>query len=322
MVSSSIPFYETKKMTKLSAFFVIGLLAVFNLSAVAAPWNSSTAEHKQSLLQNGIKRNYLVRLPPKLPNHGRLVPLVLVLHGGGGNAANAERMSGFTDKAARENFIVVYPEGSSRLKGKLQTWNAGHCCGYAMEKGINDVAFINALLDRLIKDYPVDPKRIYATGMSNGGMMTHKLGIELSSRFAAIAPLVATLFGDEIKPEHAVSAMFINGMLDKPVPYQGSALGGRFPNAWDGSPTKPAIEQAIFWANANNCSAIPDKLEQGAVIQWQYHCPANKDVALYLIKDSGHAWPGGQKGSSRGDEPSLSLNATDLIWTFFKSHTK
>lgn len=299
------------------------ILSAWEGAAIAVDQDDLTFKQAKILLQDGETRSYLVRLPPaKSTKEYKLLPLVLVLHGGGGNASNAERMTGFTDKAYRENFIVVYPDGSSRLKGKLLTWNAGHCCGYAMKKGIDDVAFINTLLDRLIKDYPVDPKRIYVTGMSNGGMMTHKLGIELSSRFAAIAPLFATLFGDEKKPEHAVSAIFINGMLDKSMPYQGGTPGGHFSNAWDGSPAKPAIDQTTFWAKANNCSTSPDKREQAAVIQWQYRCPAGKDVTIYLIKDSGHAWPGGLKGSSRGDEPSLSLNATDVIWTFFKLHSK
>lgn len=89
------------------------------------------------------------------------------------------------------------------------------------------VGFINTLIDKLIETYPIDPKPIYVTGMSNGGMMTHRLGIELSNRFAAIAPVVGTLFGDEKKPEHPVSAIMFNGMLDRSVPYQGNRMGDK-----------------------------------------------------------------------------------------------
>ena len=244
------------------------------------------------------------------------------MHGGGGNATNAEKMTGFTSKAAKEGFIVAYPEGSSRFRHALLTWNAGHCCGYAMEQRIDDVAFINALLDKLIKDYPVDPKRLYVTGISNGGMMTERLGIELSSRFAAIAPAVATLFGDEKRPDTAVSAIIFNGLLDKSVPYRGGLSDGRFANAWDGTPAKPATDQPAFWASANACKPQPEMHDHGTYVQWQYHCPSGRGVELYLLNDSGHAWPGGQKGSRRGDEPSQSLNATDVIWEFFKAHTK
>ena len=188
-----------------------------------------------------------------------------------------------------------------------------------MEKQVDDVGFINALIDRLILNYPVDAKRIYVTGLSNGGMMTHRLGIELSHRITAIAPVIAGLFGDEKKPAHPVSAMMINGMLDQSVPYQGGAPGGRFPDAWDGSTIFPALAQGTFWASANNCEAAPEMNDQGAFVVARYRCPSGKDVKLYLVKDNGHAWPGGKPGSRRGDKPSTSISATDVIWEFFKS---
>ncbi|MDP2239355.1 MAG: PHB depolymerase family esterase [Burkholderiales bacterium] len=276
---------------------------------------------RQFLTHDGMTRSYVVRAPNELLQGNRRVPLVLVLHGGGGNAGNAEAMTGFTEKARQEGFIVVYPEGSGRMKDKLLTWNAGHCCGYAMENRVNDAGFINALIDRLIADFPVDPRRIYATGMSNGGMMSHRLGIELSHRITAIAPVVATLFGDERKPPHPVSAIMINGMLDASVPHRGGPPGGRFADAWDGAPAKPAVVQAQFWADAGNCGE-PVKNESDAVIVQRYRCPAGRAVELYLVKDNGHAWPGGQTGSRMGDKPSTTINATDVIWDFFKTQTR
>ena len=114
----------------------------------------------------------------------------------------------------------------------------------------------------------------------------------------------------------------INGLLDKSVPPEGGPPGGRFPSAWDGTLTKPALEQGAFWAEVDGCSGDPARIDAGRYILTQYHCLAGRAVELYLIKDNGHAWPGGQKGSRRGDEPSLALDATDLIWTFFKTHSK
>jgi polyhydroxybutyrate depolymerase len=230
-------------------------------------------------------------------------------------------MTGFTDKARKEGFIAAYPEGTGRRSGFL-TWNAGHCCGYAMENRADDVGFVRALIDKLIESYPVDPKRVYATGMSNGAMMTHRLGIELSERFAAIAPVVGTLFGDERRPAHSVSAIMLNGMLDKSVPYRGGPPGGRFPGAWDGTPAKPALEQAAFWASADGCTADPAEDRHSALTRWQYRCPAGRAVELYLLGDNGHAWPGGRQGSWMGDKPSSSLNGTDVIWNFFKAHAR
>ena len=298
----------------------LGVLLGCAFAAFAASRDNNTYDQRQTLTVNGIMRSYVVRTPGEAAQGNGRLPLVLVLHGGGGNAANAEAMTGFTEKARKEGFVVVYPEGSGRFNGKLLTWNAGHCCGYAMDHRVDDVAFISALIDKLIEDYPVDPKRIYATGMSNGGMMTHRLGIELPGRFAAIAPVVATLFGDEKRPEHPVSALILNGMLDRSVPNQGGHPGGRFSESWDGTPAEPVLAQATFWAKANGCSDVPDKQDRGSSILWQYHCSPDRDVELYLVKDNGHAWPGGQKGSRRGDKPSSSLNGTDVIWDFFKAH--
>lgn len=279
------------------------------------------AATRQTLTVGGITRSYIVRTPLELAPNGPRVPLVLVLHGGGGNAANAEKMTGFTAKARKEGFTVVYPEGTSRLKNAL-TWNAGHCCGYAMKQQADDVGFVNALIDALVRSYPVDTDRIYATGMSNGGMMTHRLGIELSQRLAAIAPVVATVFGDEKPPAHPVPALMINGLLDKNVPSTGGAPGGRGARAWDGSPSRPALEQGSFWAAANGCAGDPRKDDDGHRTLWRYRCPSGQEVELLLVKDNGHVWPGGRAGSRRGDEPSSSLNATDIIWEFFKNHSR
>ena len=286
------------------------------LYVVAGPVAAS--QDAKTLISGGLTRSYVVRAPA-LPANATRVPLVIVLHGGGGNAANAEMMTGFTAKSRKEGFIVVYPNGSGRLQDKLLTWNAGHCCAYAMKEGIDDVKFIDALIDTMVRDYPVDAHRVYVTGMSNGGMMTHRLGRELSGRIAAIAPVVATVFGDEARPAHAVPAIIINGMLDKNVPYLGGPPGGRGARGWDGTPTQPALEQWEFWAAANGCKPTPHKEENAKWIRWSNSCVAPVD--LYLIKDNGHAWPGGQPGSRRGDKPSSAMNATDVIWEFFKARS-
>ena len=302
---------------------IIGSLSGFTFAVVAGAPDGRASEQRQTLIHNGIERHYLIRVPGELSQGNRRVPLVLVLHGGGGNADNVEKVTGFTDKAGKEGFIVVYPEGTGRRKNKLLTWNAGHCCGYAMDNRVDDVGFISALIDKLIKNYPIDPKRVYATGVSNGGMMAHRLGIELSNKFAAIAPVIGTLFGGEKRAAQPISAIMINGKLDKSVPYQGGPPGGFFKSAWDGTPTKPALEQAVFWAGSNGCTGSPVKTDTGTYTRWQYHCPAGLAVELYLVDDNGHAWPGGQKGSNMlGDKPSSTFNGTDVIWDFFKAHTK
>lgn len=277
----------------------------------------------QSFAYQGINRNYIVRVPAGAPRAGEKFPVVLVLHGGGGNANNAESMTGFTRLVERERIIVVYPEGTSkRARIRLDTWNAAHCCGYAMTERVDDVGFIDALLDTLAVHYPIDQNRLYATGMSNGGMMSHRLGRELQHPLAAIAPVVGAVFGDERAPSHPVSALMINGLLDKSVPPDGGLSEGLGAKTWDGTPMRPQTAQGEFWAKVNGCSPEPRKETSGVVVHWRYDCPSGRAVEWYQLADMGHAWPGGERGSRFGDAPSRALNATDVIWAFFKSHPK
>ena len=310
------------------AVLAIGVLSASGTltSAAQASSTARASEQRQTLVHDGVKRSYVIHAPDESALRKGRVPLVLVLHGGGGNAANAERMTGFSGKADSEGFIVAYPEGTSRFRDRLLTWNAGHCCGYAMLNRVDDTGFIRTLIDTLIKDYPVDPQRVYVAGMSNGSMMAHRLGRELPDRIAAIAPVVATVFGDEKMPQQAVSAIMFNGMQDTSVPHAGGSPGGRFAGAWDGTPAKPALDQVTFWSGANGCK--PDAAagtagqDHGPYLYWQSNCPAGLGVELYLVKDTGHAWPGGQRGSLRGNDPGSSVKATDLIWSFFQAHRK
>jgi len=290
------------------------------LAIALLPLATAAAADTRTLNHDGLERHYTVRMPDHAG--AERLPLVLVLHGGGGNAENAEAMTGFTDKARREGFIVVYPEGTGRFAHRLLAWNAVHCCGPAMTGRVDDVGFIRALLDRLAADLPVDTRRVYATGLSNGGMMVHRLGIALPDRFAAIAPVVATVFGDEPRPASPVAAMMINGALDTSVPPAGGPPGGRVTSAWDGTPTRPAQAQGDFWAAANGCAPAPDPSVDGTVTRWQYRCAPGREVERLLVSDNGHAWPGGRPGSLRGDRPSRTFDATDAIWSFFKAHTK
>ena len=152
--------------------------------------------------------------------------------------------------------------------------------------------------------------------------MAHRLGIELSHKVAAIAPVVGAVFGDEARPRSRVSALMINGMLDESVPYAGGPSGGRGRQAWDGTPTKPALDQARFWAEVNGCDSTLRSEDRDAYLVGRHDCANGVAVEIYSVKDNGHAWPGGRSGSRLGDTPSTSLNATDIIWAFFRAHPK
>jgi len=309
------------------AFVIAITLAAHTVAACAQrpARGSGTASRdtdRSAIVVAGQRRTFVVRHPSAAPAPGATRPLVIVLHGGGGNALNAEQMSGFTALVEREGLIVVYAEGTGRRPTRLLTWNAQHCCGPAMERDVDDVRFLDAMLDTLIASYPVDPKRIYVTGMSNGAMMTHQVGIALSHRIAAIAPVVGTLFGDEARPTHAVPAIIFNGMKDASVPFAGGLSGGVARRSWDGTPAMPAAEQGRFWARANGCDATPVTETRGTVVHTRYRCPAGREVELYALTDGGHAWPGGRAGSRRGDQPPTAVNATAVMWAFFKAHAR
>lgn len=277
------------------------------------------AAQEQTLIHDGRERHYVLRLPAAWRPGQALLPLVVVLHGGGGNARLTEAMTGFTAKGASEGFAVVYPEGSGGRNDGLLTWNAGHCCGWALEHHVDDVGFIAALLDHLLATSPIDPQRLYITGMSNGAMLTHRLGIALAERIAAIAPVVGAVFGDEKAPAQPVSALMINGLLDESVPFAGGPPGGRATRAWDGTPTQPVLEQGAFWAGADGCTGATVREDHGGYGLWRHTCPPGVAVMQIVVNDGGHAWPGGQRGSPRGDQPSSAIDATAVIWDFFKA---
>lgn len=276
----------------------------------------------QSLMHGGLERTYVVRAPRGVTRASPPLPVVVVLHGGGGNAANAEQMTGFTRLVEREQILVVYPNGTGRLRDRLLTWNAVHCCGSAMTERVDDVGFLGAMLDALAARYPVDPRRIFVTGMSNGAMMSHRAGRELSHRIAAIAPVVGAVFGDETPAASPVSAIIFNGLKDTSVPPEGGHSSGAGRRAWDGTPARPNLDQGNYWARVNGCGNAPALTERGQVLHWTYQCPSGRAVELYQLRDNGHAWPGGRPGSRRGDTPSTALDATEVMWAFFKAHPR
>jgi polyhydroxybutyrate depolymerase len=254
------------------------------------------------------------------------MPLVILLHGGGGSAQGAAKKSQLSPKADEEGFIAVYPNGTGILPDRSLTWNAGYCCGYALQHNVNDVGFIRALIEKLQKELKIDPKRIYATGISNGGMMSYRLGAELSEVIAAIAPVAGSIGGRVTPdsplvvvptPSQPVSVIAFHGKLDENVPYN----GGHGARASSPRIDLSVAESIAFWVKANGCSPTP-KTEisaSGNIVKDTYTgCANGTEVVLYTIVNGGHAWP----GAAQGDRPTQEISATDLLWEFFKEHPK
>lgn len=300
----------------------IRALLLLSLALVAVPVVAQAQRRRQrdedqhAIQVNGRERSYVVRAPR---DRSGPFPVVIVLHGGGGNATNAEMMSGFTRLVEREGLVAVYPNGSGRLGERLLTWNARHCCGYAMDQRVDEVAFIDAMLDALAREFPVDLQRVYISGMSNGAMMTHRLAAELRHRPAAIAPVVGAVFGDEGPPASAVSAIIFNGLKDRAVPAAGGLGSGVGRRAWDGVPPAPNDAQGEYWRRAGGCEPTARVTDGSRVISKAWTCPGEIAVELHQIKDGAHAWPGGRAGRERGDAPSDAIDATAVMWEFFRT---
>jgi polyhydroxybutyrate depolymerase len=270
------------------------------------------------LTVGGRERAWLVHVPPRYDGKTSL-PVVIVLHGGGGSSLGAARQSGMSLKADKENFLAVYPDGTGPLKNRLLTWNSGNCCGYAMKSNVDDVAFIRAMLDRLQRDYTVDAKRVFVTGISNGAMMAYRLACEMSDRIAAIAP-VSGAQNVECPRAGPVSVIIFHGTKDQNV-----LLDGGEPTKHFGPPRtdRSVAYAASFWAARNGCAGRPQQ-QQTAILRTDVYtgCKGGTGISVNIVENGGHSWPGGERMSAVLDEPSRQVSATDLMWTFFAMHPK
>lgn len=268
----------------------------------------------KNIIANGTTRIYLVHEPPQPQAK---MPLVLVLHGGMGTARNAMIMSGMNKLSDENGFLVVYPQGT----GQLPTWNAGNCCGYAQRNNIDDVGFIKDLIAKVQQEYKIDNKRIFVTGMSNGAMMCFRLADTLSHQIAAIAPVAGAL-NIGYKPTEAVSVLMINGTKDDHVPY----LGGSGSKSLNPRVDKPVAQTISILVKQNGCSSKPitETQSNGRVVIDRYNNGKNgSSVVLYTLKESGHVWPGGINPGILKSEPNPGdINASQVIWDFFKNHPK
>lgn len=281
--------------------------------------NLGPGRYERSLIHNKMQRLYIVYVPSQY-SKDKPMPVVLNFHGGMGNAAQQERDTLMNSKADKKGFIVVYPYGTGKFKKKMLRWNAGQLIGWPVEHKIDDVGFVKALLNDLEKTFQIDPKRIYATGWSNGGMMSYRLVCELSNRIAAIAA-VSSAIPPELpcKPSRPVSVIQFHGTKDEFIPIKGG-IGKRTPK---GESFKSFDEGTNTWVKLNGCKGNPEVfLQKGRVTCKKYQsCNDNSEVVQCTIEGGGHTWPGGRSvapwifGKTTKD-----ISANDLMWDFFQKH--
>ena len=309
--------------TRLGRVVALTTLAAFG----ALLSDTGTAADMQRTLQiGGLARTYTLYVPPSAKKRDQ-VALVVVLHGGGGNASAVAKQTRFSREADKQGFAIAYPNGTGRARPVMEffgnkgalTWNAGRCCGYAMDNRIDDVAFIRAMVEEIAREIPIDRRRIYATGISNGAMMAHRLACEASDVFAAIGTVSGPLVTERCAPSNPVAVIHIHGTADGYVPEKGG-VGPKYPGL-----NYPSAQDTIsFWAAADGCTPTARQSNPAPDVQLLDFdgCRGGTAVAYYSITGGGHSWPGGGRMAFFLDAPSDAIAATPLIWQFFAAHPK
>jgi polyhydroxybutyrate depolymerase len=271
------------------------------------PFEAGTFE--RTITVDGREREYRLYVPNSLS--GAPAPLVVGLHGGFGNAAQFARTARFDQQAAAGGFIAAYPQGL----GVIPTWNGGRCCGFAAREDIDDVAFIEAMIDDIAAHHAIDSDQVYATGHSNGAIMSLRLACE-SDRFRAVAPVAGSLEISSCNPAHPVSILVIHGDADENHPLE----GGRGDESISKVGFTSVADSMDILAPAMGCSLATDEQVDGPLTTTDWlGCPDGTVVRLIVVADASHAWPGGVRGIIFSAEPSPDLDATPAVWDFFSS---
>src|SRR5882757_1594171 len=296
------------------------IASAFTIASVARPALSDTINI------GGVTRSFVAQLPDTKP-----APLVIVLHGNTQTGADMKTRTAWPAVAKRERFGVIFPDGLNRAWADLRLDSKR--AGRAPPKGTDDVAFIVALIGKYAADGAADPKRIYITGLSNGGAMTMTLTCARADLFAAAASVIMNLTDESAgacHPQRPVPMLMMNGTADPLIPYQGGRGTSRFAVAGFWSTAKTLD----FWRQANGCetqdaAAVDlddrDKADQTTVTRIESRCPQGRDVMLYRINAGGHRMPGAfpdarfprMVNAFLGPQ-NRDIDGAETIWAFFR----
>ncbi|MCP4639714.1 MAG: hypothetical protein GY851_04745 [bacterium] len=309
-----------KRLRRLALGAICTLLVIV---ASSCAW--SRYQNRRDLLSvdvDGRPRGYLFHQPAgRSPSE--TLPLVVALHGFLDTPGRMRDRTHFNELADRERFFVVYPEGEWR---RWKTQPRG-------EEGLEDIRFIETLLDHLQETHPIDRNRVYVTGLSAGGMMTHLVGCALADRVAAIAPVMGTITPDAVAYANAravpvpMPVLMIHGDEDSVVKWEGDS------DKWYGQPGYRSVPQTVsFWVSRNNAqpearvrTLAKGQLSADREVTKTLH-PGNTggaEVVLHTIEGAGHKWPGGDvETEADPDQPHAEYDASETVWRFFEQHAR
>lgn len=303
------------------------LLALSCAQSAPAPGaRVGPGDHERSLTHDERERSYLLHVPAHAA--AAELPLVIAFHGGGGNARGFQRYAGLDALADRDGFLVAYPNGSSRhFSERLLTWNAGACCGFAAEAGIDDVGFALALIEDVARRAPLDRSRIYATGHSNGAMLSYRLAAEAADRVAAIAPVAGAMALETFAPVRAVPVLHIHSVDDPRALY----AGGTTKSLRRAIRHQPVEAELARWRAHDACPNAASELERRereaesggvhrAILFAWAPCAEGSEVRLWTLSGAGHGWPGADTvlpARIMGPRTDV-ISAADEVWAFLR----
>ena len=298
----------------------ISLFSCKKSESSAQPASDKPSEQKTiNLTVNGNARSFIIYLPTGYNNAGKM-PMIFAIHGGSGTPEGMINIANFKTIADRDKVVLVYPAGIQN------NWNDGRPTT-PNQLGINDISFFNQMCDYMITNNSVDGTKIYATGISNGGFMSSRLGCELSNRIAAIAvdaaTIEATIIAPSCNPGRPVPAIYIHGTTDPFVPFTGGTVS---PGA--GGTVISHFQAIDKWISINGCNStptitdLPDIANDGTTIKQRVYSGGTNgsEVVSYVVLNGGHTWPQGFQylPESIIGKTSQDMNACEVIWTFFK----
>jgi polyhydroxybutyrate depolymerase len=292
-----------------------GPLFALALAALTAT-NLPSGDHERSLISEGVPRAYWVHVPPAY-DPSRPTPVVLILHSALMNGPSMAKFCGMNEKADQAGFVAVYPNGNGPT-ALFKYWDAGG----VKVRDADDVGFISRVLDDLETLVHVDRQRVFAAGMSNGGMMCYRLAAELSNRIAAVASVAGSMAIDDCRPARPVPVLHIHGTKDGLVLYNG-------PDERTPSNLKfHSVDDTVrFWAKLDGCPPDPaievlPHLKDQISIRRTVYGPGTDgaEVILYSVEGGGHTWPGRDPELFFLGKSTKNVSANDLIWEFFRKH--